>query len=252
MRTLETVDRALRLLTVFDSTDERELTVTALASQLGIHRSSASRLAATLAQRGFLERAPDNDAFRLGPMLGRLGLLAIGERGLLSEARDVMERLAKTTGETVVLSMLDDGEAVDVAQATGSHLVGTRNWIGRRSPLHAASDGKVFLAFSDVTLRSGRLAAITKHTITNRQRLAEELQLIRGRGWASVQGDLEEGLNGVAAPVFDVTDRCAAALSVSGPAYRLPPERMPVVADQVLAATTELAARLGGVVNSRR
>jgi len=252
MRTLETVDRALRLLTIFDSSGRRELTVGTLALELGIHRSSASRLAATLAQRGFLERAPDTDAFRLGPMLGRLGLLAIGERGLLSEARDVMERLAKATGETVVLSMLDDGEAVDVAQATGSHLVGTRNWIGRRSPLHAASDGKVFLAFCEAKLRRGRLPAITEHTITDRKRLGDEIQLTRKRGWASVQGELEEGLNGVAAPVFDIADRCAAALSVSGPAYRLPPERIAEVAARVQAATAEISLRLGGIVSSRQ
>lgn len=245
VRTLETVDRALQLLSAFDSADARELTVGALAERLGIHRSSASRLAATLAQRGFLERAPGTDAFRLGPALGRLGLLALSDRELLSEAREVMERVARDTGETVVLSMLDGAEAVDVAQATGPHLVGTRNWIGRRSPLHAASDGKVFLAFAGARPRPGRLAAITSTTITDRRRLAEEIEAVRSRGWASVEGELEEGLNGVAAPVFDTSERCAAALSVSGPAYRLAAARIPEMAGVVRQACAEIGARLG-------
>jgi DNA-binding IclR family transcriptional regulator len=245
MRTLETVDRALLLLIAFDAVTEQELTVGALSARLGIHRSSASRLAATLAQRGFLERAPNSEAFRLGPTLRRLGLLALGERDVISESRTVMERLAKQTGETVVLSMLEGGEAVDVAQASGSHLVGVRNWTGRRSPLHASSDGKVFLAFGAASAGRGRLPALTRYTITDRKRLAEEVRQVRSRGWASVVGELEEGLNGVAAPLFDDAERCIAAMSISGPAYRLATARLAEVAIGLQSATAEIGQRLG-------
>lgn len=124
MRTLETVDRALQLLLAFDGDDARELTVGAMAAHLGVHRSSASRLAATLARQGFLERAAGSEAFRLGPALARLGLLALGARGLIAAAREVMERLAAESGEAVVLSVLQGAEAVDVAQVDGPHLIG--------------------------------------------------------------------------------------------------------------------------------
>jgi DNA-binding IclR family transcriptional regulator len=252
MRTLETVDRALQMLMTFEGARERELTVSALAARMGIHRSSASRLAATLAQRGFLERAPDSEAFRLGPRLGRLGLLAIGDRDLLSESRPVMERLARETGETVVLSMLEDGEAVDLAQATGSHLVGMRNWIGRRSPLHASSDGKVFLAFAGASVPPGRLRRLTNQTITSHKALAQEIEHARAIGWATVEGEFEEGLNGVACPVFADGERCLAAISVSGPAYRLTSDRMAQVGPNLRAATAELGHRLGHVVSRLR
>jgi DNA-binding IclR family transcriptional regulator len=245
MRTLETVDRALLLLIAFDDGPQRELTVGALSTRLGIHRSSASRLAATLAQRGFLERAPAGEAFRLGPTLRRLGLLAVGERDVLSESRAVMDRLAQQTGETVVVSVLEGDQAIDVAQAEGSHLVGVRNWIGRRSPLHASSDGKVFLAFGAAKVAPGRLPALTAQTITNRRRLADEVRQVRLRGWASVQGEFEEGLNGVAAPLFDDAERCVAALSISAPAYRLMTERLEEAAAALLAATAEIGHRLG-------
>jgi DNA-binding IclR family transcriptional regulator len=245
MRTLETVDRALQLLLAFDVTEERELTVAVLAAHLDIHRSSASRLAATLAQRGFLERSPGGEAFRLGPALGRLGLLAMGGRGLISESREVMERLAEQTGETVVLSVLEDGVSVDVAQASGRHLVGMRDWIGRRSPLHASSDGKVFLAFAAAITDRGRLPALTERTITTRAALDAEVARVRERGWATVEGEFEDGLNGVAAPVFDRAERCVAALSVSGPAYRLSSERLPVLGAAAQHAAGEIATRLG-------
>lgn len=245
MRTLETVDRALQLILAFDAEDDRELTVSALAGRLGIHRSSASRLAATLAQRGFLERAGRGDAFRLGPALGRLGLLAMGARDLVSESREVMERLARETRETVVLSVLDGDESIDVAQAAGPHLIAMRNWVGRRSPLHASSDGKVFLAFADARVGGARLAALTDRTIADPQALAAEVARVRERGWASVEGEFEEGLDGVAVPIFDPDGACVAALSVSGPAYRLPPERLSLVAPAAQAAAAEIRARLG-------
>jgi DNA-binding IclR family transcriptional regulator len=251
MRTLETVDRALRLLLAFEADGERELTVAALAARLAIHRSSASRLAATLAQRGFLERAGGSEAFRLGPALGRLGLIAMGLRGLVAESREVMERLAHETRETVVLSVLDGRDCVDVAQASGPHLVGMRNWVGRRSPLHASSDGKVFVAWGGATPPPGRLPALTSRTITSRRVLDREIGRARERGWASVEGELEDGLNGVAAPVFDSAGRCVAALSVSGPAYRLTAERLAELGPRVRAAAREIAARLGGYADDQ-
>ena len=160
MRTLETVDRALKLLLAFESEEDRELPVAALAARLGIHRSSASRLAATLAQSGFLERAP-------GTEVGRLGLRALGAHDLVTAAQPIAESLADETGETVVLSVLEGEESVDVAQASGRHLIAMRNWIGRRSPLHASSDGKVLLAFADTRALPAQLPVLTERTITS-------------------------------------------------------------------------------------
>jgi DNA-binding IclR family transcriptional regulator len=244
MRTLETVDRALQLLLAFDSDEDPELTVAALAARLGIHRSTASRLAATLAHSGFLERAPGSDGFRLGPAVGRLGLRALGARDLVDASRAIMDALAEETAETVVLSILEGGEAVDVAQVDGPHLVAMRNWIGRRSPLHASSDGKVLIAFAGAAMPA-LLRAVTDRTIAGRAALEREIARVRERGWASVEGELEPGLNGVAAPVRDRTGRCVAALSVSGPAYRLPAERLTAIAPAVTKAAGAIGARLG-------
>lgn len=244
MRTLETVDRALRLLGEFDHPGQ-ELTVGALASRLGIHRSGASRLAGTLAERGFLERSPGTDAFRLGPELRRLGMLAVASSDLVDQARPVMVELAERVGETVVLSVLDGLEAVDVAQVDGPRLVGARKWIGQRSPLHASSDGKVLLACCDVDLSALTLTALTGRTAASRPAVEAEVRLARERGWAGAVGELEEGLNGAAAPVWDGQGRCVGALSVSAPEYRLPEDGLPALATDVRAAADRLSAQLG-------
>ena len=105
---LKTVDRALRLLLLFDEID-REYRVGELASMLGTDKSIVSRLAATLAKRGFLERAPDSEAYRLGPEFVRLGMFAAtSSQNLVEVARVPMENLAEETGETVNLARLED------------------------------------------------------------------------------------------------------------------------------------------------
>lgn len=228
-RKLETVDRALRMLQAFEHPGQ-ELTVSALAARLDLHRSNVSRFTATLAERGFLERAPGSDAYRLGPEVTRLGMLAMAARDLVADAREPMRRLAERTGETVVLSVLDNGESLNIAQVDGTHLVGTRQWTGRRAPLGSCSDGKVFLAFGAAEPPS---------------RLRAELTTVRAQGWAASLGDLEPGLNGVAAPVMDHMGQCVAALTVSGPEYRVPEDKLGELARSVCSAADEISARLG-------
>jgi len=246
MRTLETVGRALHLLQLFDRPGQ-EMTVSALAAALGIHRSSASRFAATLAQRGFLERAADSEAFRLGPEVGRLGMLALAGRDLRTDAQPAMQRLSERTGETVALSVLDQGEALDIAQADGEYLVGARQWVGRRTPLHASSDGKVILAFAeaaDVDVDGLQMRPLAAQTITSKPQLRAEIDAVRAQGWAVARGEIEEGHYGVAVPVRDGDGRFVAALSVSGPAYRLPEERLSEFVVLALEAAVEIDARL--------
>ena len=205
--------------------------------------SAASRLAATLVAHGFLERAEGAEALRLGRRVVSLGMVAAG-RDLVDAARPAMENLAERTGEAVVLSVPAGGEAVDVAQVDSRFLVGGKRWIGLRTPLHASSDGKVLLAFGAAELTPGaRLHAVAPRTLTSRAALRRELTQVRRLGWARAVGECEEGLNGVAAPVRAGDGRCVAALSVSGPAYRLPAARLPKLgADCAEAAAAASAA----------
>jgi IclR family transcriptional regulator, acetate operon repressor len=140
---LQTVDRALRLLLLFEEVDQ-EYRVGEMAAMLGVDKSIASRLAATLANRGFLERAPGSEAFRIGPELGRLGVLSVGgSHNLIELARRPMETLAAETAETVNLARLEDRKVVNVAQVDGAHLVGVGDWTGWKTEPHATANGKV-------------------------------------------------------------------------------------------------------------
>jgi DNA-binding IclR family transcriptional regulator len=241
--TLLTADRALRTLQAFDA-EGRALTVSEIAAKLGVHRSTASRLARTLAARGFLERASEGEAFQLGPELGRLGMLALSGRELADLARKPMSDLAERTGETVTLTVRHGDEMTTIAQVDSSYVVGVQNWVGRRTPLHCTSDGKVLLAFGAGSLPGGRLAALTGRTITRRADLKRQLDRARSDGYASATGEFEEELYGVAAPVRDTGGRCVAALSVSGPSYRVEPASFPRLAQACEQAADRIGASL--------
>ena len=250
---LKTVNRALRLLLLFEEADQ-EYRVGELALRLDVDKSIASRLAATLEEQGFLERVPESGAFRLGSELGRLGLLAMsGRHNLVSLARGPMGRLAAETGETAYLAVLEEEQAVNIAQVDGHHVVAVGDWVGWRTPPHCTANGKVLLAFMGHKKKIGNLSlkAFTERTITSMDELRLELEDVRRKGWAASVGEFEKGLHGVAAPVFDASEHCRAALSVAGPSYRMPRTRLRELAALCEQGAKEISTRLGSAQDER-
>lgn len=245
---IQSVDRALRILLAFGEEPTTALTVAELARILDVHKSTASRLVGTLVEAGFLERGDGGgDApLRLGAEIGRLGRIAARKRDLPGLAAPVLGEVAAATGETTTLAVIVGGDAVTVAERAGAHVVGPHSWLGRRSPLHSSSDGKVLVAFGAAALPDGPLARITAATVTDRRRLNAELARAREDGWATAEGDFEPGLNGVAAPVLDTAGRCVAAICVSAPSYRLPPAEFA----RVGRLCADAGKRLGALIES--
>ncbi|MGH2672708.1 MAG: IclR family transcriptional regulator, partial [Actinomycetota bacterium] len=136
-----------------------------------------------------------------------------------------------------------------IVQLDARYVVTIKNWVGRRTPLHCTSDGKVLLAFGNGRFPPGPLQRLGERTIRSKAELARELDDIRARGWASALGELEDGLHGVAAPVLDGSGRCLAALGVSGPSYRLPPEALSALAEECALAAKKIGTRIVAVNN---
>jgi IclR family transcriptional regulator, acetate operon repressor len=238
---MQSADRALAILAAFNE-GRQDVGVSELAAELGMHKSTASRLLATLEGRGLVRRVEDR--FVPGWELARLGALAMRGFALVGTAREGMERLAHETGETVNLAVRDDGRALNVHQVNSAHFVGVTDWTGRAAPLHATANGKVLLAFGDGGLPR-ELTRLTRRTITDRGDLRAELDRVRREGVAVALEELELGLHAVAAPVFDCFGACVAAISVSGPAYRLTERRLVEVGELCVAASNDVSTRLG-------
>ena len=246
---VRSVDRAAALLLALGDS-QGEAGVTELARRLGLHKSTASRLLATLQKRGLVEQDDETGKYRLGLVVIRLAERAERTLDLRGIAMPELERLARLTHETTGLGILDGDTLLTVAQADGPNLIAVGDWTGRSTPLHCVASGKVLLAAvaEREVLRIVRrgLVSYTERTITELEPLLEELARIRRRGYATALGEFEMGLNAVAAPVHDARGNVIAAVDIWGPAFRLTPRRIPELAAQAREAAAAISVRLGG------
>jgi IclR family KDG regulon transcriptional repressor len=249
---IQSVRRAAALLRAFGG-GSTELGVSELARRVQLHKSTASRLLATLESEGLLERVPGSEKYRLGyeivrrprppPHLGDLRIVA----------RPFLVELAEATRETTNLAVLDGDLAHNIDQESSQHIVRVGDWTGRRTPLHCVANGKALLAFRPAPelerLTSGPLERFTSNTLTDPKALRAELARVRGLGYATALGEIEDGLHAVAAPVRDRTGQVVAALSVSAPAYRLTPAQVPELGALTRQMADRISLRLGYQAN---
>jgi len=246
---VRSVDRAAALLLALGES-HGEAGVTELARRLGLHKSTASRLLATLEKRGLVEQDEESGKYRLGLVVIRLAERAERTLDLRAIAMPELDRLARATRETTGLGILDGDQMLTVAQADGPNLVAVGDWTGRGVPLHSVAAGKVLLASMPereiMRLVRRGLDRFTDRTITGLEPLLEELARVRRRGYAMAFGEYDTGLNAIAAPVYDARGNIAAALDVWGPSFRLTPHRVPELVQQVRESAAAVSVRLGG------
>jgi DNA-binding IclR family transcriptional regulator len=250
---VQSVDRALTILKLLAA--DGELGVTEIAGLLGVHKSTASRLLATLESHGLAEQLPDRGRYRLGVGVLRLAGATRSRLDIVRESRPVTGPLAAEVGETVNIVILSGTETLYLDQVAGTSALQIHNWIGRRNPVHATANGRVLLAHASsgeaeailgaASTSSGRLRAITPHTITDRVALAASLESVRRDGYSVAVDELEIGLTAVAAPVRGVDGSVIASLSISGPSFRLDAARIPQVVGAVRGAASAVSARMG-------
>jgi DNA-binding IclR family transcriptional regulator len=243
---VQSVDRALTILEVLARVGEAG--VTEIAGELGVHKSTAFRLVTTLEGHRLVEQTSDRGRYRLGVGVLRLAGATTARLDLVQEARPVCRQLAADTGETVNIAVLSDRSALYLDQVAGSSALQPHNWVGQHIPLHATSNGKVLLSGLEdgrLTEVLGSLARYTPLTITTRTKLRDELARVREQGYALAVDELEEGLTAAAAPVRNAHGDVVASMSVSGPSFRLGPDRVDDVVPRLVAAADEVSHRLG-------
>ena len=244
---VQSVDRAVAILEILAR--DGEAGVTEVARELGVHKSTASRLLAALDRRELVSQDTARGRFRLGVGLVRLAGAAGRSLDVVQESRPVCRALARQEGETVNLAILSGRDALYLDQVAGPAALSPHNWAGQRIPLHATSDGKVLLAYlSQAELArclTPPLRRFTDRTITTLDELSPVLAEVRQRGFATAVDELEAGLTAIAAPVRNEEGRVVASISASGPSFRIPADRIGQVAESVRRAAAEVSRRLG-------
>jgi DNA-binding IclR family transcriptional regulator len=244
------LERALDILDAF-SLATSELSLTRLAERVELPKSTVVRLAAILVDRGYLERVPEAESFRIGVRAFEVGSIYIQSTSLEAEARPIMARLAEATGQTANLGILDRGELVHLAVEAPDRPV--RYWAttGKREDAHYTGLGKVLLAaLSEEKLAAHlarhSLARRTPRTITDPALLRAELDRVRGVGYAIDDEESNAGVRCIAAPVVDESGTTVAAVSISGSATEFGDEAMPRYVAAVVDAGREISLRIGG------
>jgi DNA-binding IclR family transcriptional regulator len=240
---VQSVDRAITVLEILARRGEAG--VSEVAAEIDVHKSTAFRLLGALEGRGLVEQAGDRGKYRLGVGLIPLAGAVADRLDVSRQGRAVCERLAAEVGETVNVAVLQEQWAVNVGQARGPSAVSAHNWVGQLTPPHATSSGKVLLAFADPARPLPPLRRFTPHTVTDPAALRAELAAVRATGVARTVEEYEVGLSAVAAPVRDRFGAVVAAVSVSGPSYRLTPERADAIVPALRAAAAEISRRMG-------
>ena len=200
--------------------------VTELAERVDLPKSTVARLLASLEEEQAVEQTEAGGEYRLGPGLIDLAGSAPRGRNLVATARPHLLELAESLDEVAGLSTIDGGQVYYLDQTESSSNIQVRDWTGEHAPLHAVPSGLVILAhqperFIEEYL-AGPLVQCTSWTMTDPDELRDRLEQVRSIGYAWVYEEFAEGINSVAAPVFESDGSVEAALHVHGPAYRFP------------------------------
>jgi DNA-binding IclR family transcriptional regulator len=244
---VQSVDRAVSVMEFLSSRGWSG--VTEISRELEIHKSTAYRLLTTLRDRGLVEQDAATEKYRLGFGLVLLARAVRADLDILRCARPVCERLSERTGETVTLAVLEGDDAVIIHQSISRASALSVDWTGRHTPLHATAAGKIFLAYMPrdqlLSILGRPLERFTENTIIDPASLRDHTSKILDEGYGYTVEELEPGLNAIGAPIRGAEGAVVGAVSVSGPAFRLPPDTLPETGELSRRAAAEISRCLG-------
>ncbi len=246
---IQVLDRALGALEALARRGP-DLTLGQLSEALGLHKSTAHRLIRVLERHRLVEKNINNGKYRLGLKLFELGTRAVSQLDLRERAHPFLEQVMLSTGETVHLCVYDAGEVVYLDKIEPARSVRMASTVGRRNPAYCTAVGKAIMAhlpqdqLEAATQRHG-LKRLTRNTICTLEELHAELANVRAQGYAVDNEENEEGLSCVGAAIWGFSPYPLAAISVSGPTFRITSDKIPQVAQAVVASAAGLSRELG-------
>lgn len=226
------------------------MSMTEISEKLGLYPSTIHRILDTLRHWGYVEQEPHNQKYQLGMKLIELGMTKLHQMDLAREVTPYLKELVRQCNETVHLGVLEEGDVLYLAKEESSQTIRMVSYVGRRAPIHCTALGKVLLAYlseekrKDILDKKG-LPSLTEKTITNKKELEKEFCKIREQGFALDRGEFEKGVRCLAAPIRDYQGKVIAAISISGPAFRIDVNTRNNQKEALIEISKKISKRLG-------
>lgn len=244
---VKSLQKAIEVLNCF--TKKNKLGVTEISEQLGLNKSNVHSILTTFRALDYLEQDEETGKYSLGLGLYTLNQ-ALGDRFTVKNAAvPFMQELSNITGERVYLAIPHKDEVVYLSSAYPRDAFNMMRMIGgERAKMYCTGIGKAMLAYLPEMEREEyinmELLAFTENTITDANKLREELCLVRKRGYAIDDMEHEFGVKCVAAPIFNKQGKVEAAVSISGPSLRFGQENMDNFINQIKIFSAKIQERL--------
>lgn len=251
IRMNQSVIKALQLLDLFTE-DESELTLHDISIKANIPKSTAYRLLTTLESRGVLDKIKEtkHDArYRLGLKLLELGELVSSRLELRNIALPFMQTLAGEINEVIHLVIVNQDKAIYIEKVDSNRALRLNTRIGKSSPLYIGSGPKLLLAFLPKDTRdrilSGKLESLAGGQPIDQNKLHQELEVIRQKGYAYSIGEQDADTTGISYPIYDYRGKVIASLAVSGLSSYYEGENLKMIKEKSFETAREISQQLG-------
>lgn len=244
---VQAVERALMLLK-FIGEMSTPLSIGEISKQTGLNRTTVWRLIGSLENQGFVEKNPVTKGYQLGYTIYQLVSQNDPYGPLIRRARQTLEKLKEESGETVLLSVPKNNGILTIDQINTDQTIRLIDYSNTISPLHCTSNGKVLLSLLPEKelefLLEQPLKQYSKNTITDPEKLREEIENTRIQKVGLCIGELDENENAISAPIFDNKKNVIAFITIGGPSFRFPKEMLLSWRDSLLEAAKNIEEQL--------
>ena len=242
------VGKALGLLVLLGD-EPRGASAAELSRRAELPFSTTYRLLGSLTRDGFVDYEPDGRRYHLGLRVFQLGQRVSNHHGFAGTALPILRRVTEESGEATILSVRDGNHHLTVNKVDGPQTFRVTSDPGHLGALHTTSVGKALIAFADDATRRQlveelELEPLTDLSITDRDAFRAEIELVRKRGYATMDEENEFGMRAVAVPVFNSQGYAFASLATAVPVFRMSMDALVALVPLLQSAAAELSARL--------
>lgn len=249
---VQSVERAISILTTLTESHEGQR-LTKIAHRTGLSVSTTHRLLTTLEMQKYVQFDPVESMWYVGRAAFEVGSAFVRQRNFVAAALPYLRHLRDITKETANLGVAADDEIVVLTQVESREVLRTINRVGGSVPIACTAMGKAILAnYSRAELHSiiskNGLFKHTTKSIVNENKLHQELDLVRARGYSVDDEEFVSGIRCIAAAVYNDHGDVLCSIGISGLSYRLTREKIPSIGKVLRATSRELTLALGGML----